>query len=59
MKYPHTGRQPPLQLVHDGIKLRIGVDLGVTIPDTINTVLENVIDHQSTSYVDFPADTAR
>ena len=28
-----------------GIKLRIGIDLGITIPDALNVVLEDVIDH--------------
>ena len=52
----------PLQPVHDGVKLCIGKDLGITIPDTVNTVLKNVIDHQDLLDADLsggPSVTAR
>jgi len=45
MEHSHASGQSPLQPVHNGIKLRIGIDLGITIPDALNVVLEDVIDH--------------
>ena len=55
MEYPHTGRKPPLQPIHDGVKLCIGIDLRITVPDVTNAVLENVIDHLGTRYAHLPA----
>ena len=62
MECSHAGRHTPLQPVHDGVKLCIGKDLGITIPDTFNAVLKNVIDHQDLLDADLsggPSVTAR